>query len=343
MASGKTAAADFAGARRLSTFPLMGPAVRRWLSGSLLLLPGLLLASCGAREGGVRFAFVTNNASDFWTLVRRGVEQADRELEGVTVEFKIPQEGTAEQQQKILEDLVTRGVRGIAISPKDPENQKSLLNRIAASAIVICSDSDAPQSARVCYVGTDNVAAGRQAGEQIRAALPRGGKVIPFVGTLDAQNAVERLRGLREALEGAPFEIARVRTDETDRVRAKSNVLDALTTDADVACLVGIWSYNGPAIRNAVRERKLDGKVAIVCFDEEEETLQGVADGSIAATIVQQPYQFGHRSIHVLAKLAAGNRSDVPKDGLLHVPTRVITKDNVAAFRAELQKLRAGS
>ena len=306
-----------------------------------LLLLLLSLPSCGARDDGVRLAFVTNNASDFWTLVRRGVEQADRELTGVQVEFKIPQDGTAEQQQKILEDLLTRGVRGIAISPKDPANQTPLLDRVAERAVVICSDSDAPRSKRVCYVGTDNVRAGREAGEQLRAALPRGGKVIPFVGTVDAENAIERLRGLREALEGAPFTIERVRTDETDRARAKSIVLDALTTDPDVAALVGIWSYNGPAIRNAVRERKLQGKVVIVCFDEEEETLAGVAEGSIHATVVQQPYEFGHRSIHVLGKLIAGDRSAVPADGLLHVPTRVITSKEVEAFRAELNRLRS--
>jgi len=111
-----------------------------------------------------KLAFVTNNASDYWTIARKGVEKADAELNDVTVEFKMPGSGAADEQKRIVDDLVSVGVNGIAMSPVDPDNQTQLINDTAQKALVITQDSDAPGSDRALYIGTDNVAAGRQAG-----------------------------------------------------------------------------------------------------------------------------------------------------------------------------------
>ena len=73
-------------------------------------------------------------------------------------------------------------MQGIAISPVDPDNQTQLINETAGKVLVVTQDSDAPNSNRAFYVGTDNVAAGRQAGELIKEALPQGGKIMLFVG-----------------------------------------------------------------------------------------------------------------------------------------------------------------
>src|SRR5205807_6187401 len=128
----------------------------------------------------------------------------------------------------------------------------------------------------------------------------------------DAQNARERLAGIKQELQGSKVEIIDVRTDDVDNVRAQKNAEDALVKYPDVACLVGLWSYNGPAILNAVRDAGKGGKVKIVCFDEEDETLAGVKDGTISATVVQQPYEFGYQSVYLLAKVLAGDRSVIP-------------------------------
>src|SRR5262245_36857432 len=112
----------------------------------------------------LKLAFVTNNSSDFWTIARRGVEKADNELADITAEFRITSDGTAAEQKRIIDDLMTKGVNGIAISPVDPQNQTALINEAVKKALVFTQDSDAPDSDRACYVGTDNVAAGRQAG-----------------------------------------------------------------------------------------------------------------------------------------------------------------------------------
>jgi ribose transport system substrate-binding protein len=130
------------------------------------------------------------------------------------------------------------------------------------------------------------------------------------------------------------------RTDETDKARAKANVRDTILTYPDVACLVGLWSYNGPAIVNAVKEANKAGQIKVVCFDEEEETLQGVKDGVVFATVVQQPYEFGYQSMKVMAAYLRGDKSVIPASKIKIVDTLAIEKANVDEFWAKLKTLR---
>jgi ribose transport system substrate-binding protein len=301
-----------------------------------------LIAMTGCGRAGTsahKLAFITNNTTDFWTIARRGVEKADAELPDVTVEFRLG-DGTAAGQKRIVDDLLAVGVDGIAISPVDPANQIAMLNDVAQRAIVFTQDSDAPDSKRECYVGTDNVAAGRQAGELIKEALPAGGKIALFVGKLDARNAQDRLQGIKEAIAGTKIEILDIRTDDTDEVRAKANVSEMLVAHPDVAGLVGLWSYNGPAIISAVKDAGKVGAVKIIAFDEDDETLSGVKSGAIIGTVVQQPYEFGYQAITLLAKAVNGDRSGIPASHQLFVPTQVIRQNTVDDFRAKLVALR---
>lgn len=295
-------------------------------------------AKPAASKAATKVAFVTNNASDFWKIAQAGTDKAAKEF-GTEVVFRIPSTGTAQEQQVIVQDLITVGVSGIAISPKDPANQTAMLNKAAAAVNLVTQDSDAPESNRACYIGTDNYQAGVAAGEFLKKVLPNGGKIMLFVGTLDAQNAVDRKKGIEDTLKGSGIVIVDTRTDETDRVKAKRNAQDALVTHRDLACLVGLWSYNGPSILSGVRDSGKLGQIKIVCFDEEEEALQGVKDGYIAGTIVQQPFQFGYQSVKVLSALAKGDKSIIPPNKQIIIPVKVITKENVDGFWSELKRL----
>jgi len=318
------------------------------------LLLTILLTSCQPGNSGTntatggagtkhKLAFVTNNASDFWIIARKGTEKAAKEIPGIEVEFRIPSDGTAAEQQRVIDDLLAKRIEGIAISPVDPANQTPMLNRAASQALIVTQDSDAPNSNRVCYIGTDNVEAGRQAGQLVKEALPNGGKIMVFVGVLDAENARQRYQGLKEALAGSNVSIIDVRTDNTDRVRAKSNASDTLVNNPDIAGMVGLWSYNGPAILAAVREANKTDKVKIIAFDEEDETLNGIKNGAIYATVVQQPFEFGFRSMELMSKILNGDKSGVPAGKQIFVPTKAIKKDNVEAFTKEINTLRGRS
>ena len=255
------------------------------------------------------------------------------------MEMIVTNEGTAAGQRRELDDLLARGVSGISISVDDAAHATEELNKVAAKAVLFTTDSDAPQSKRVAYIGTDNVAAGRQAGGEMLKALPNGGKIMLFVGTLDADNARERVQGIREALKGSKVEIIDVRTDQVDMAKAKSNVEDTLVKYPDIALLSGLWSYNTPEIYDAVKNAGKCGKVKIVGFDEDARTLRGISEGCVISTIVQQPFEFGYQSMIDMIKYINGDKSFLPADGKIIVPTRVIDKSNVAEFTTYVKTL----
>jgi ribose transport system substrate-binding protein len=286
----------------------------------------------------LKLAFIPNNSADFWIVARAGTQKAMEEDPTIDVQFPIP-DGTVGGQKRVVDDMLSAGINGVAISPVDPKNQTELLNKIADQAVLFTQDSDAPKSNRMCYLGTNNEEAGKQAGEMIKKALPDGGKIMIFVGTLDAQNAHDRYMGIQEAIKGTKIEIIDVRTDGADSGRAKSNARDTLVSYPDIAALVGLWGYNGPAIYDAVKDADKVGKVKIVCFDSDALTLAGIKAGAIDATIVQQPYEFGRQSMLMLAKVIRGDKSAIPESKQIFIPTIAITKDNVDEFAAKLKQL----
>jgi ribose transport system substrate-binding protein len=296
-------------------------------------------AANGATPAGkkLKLAFVSNNSANFWSFARAGCDAAAKELGNVDVDFRITTTGTSAEQRQTLDDLVVKGVDGIAVSVNDPDNQTDFLDKIAAQTLLVCCDSDAAASKRVAYIGTDNEAAGEQAGKMIKECLPNGGKIMLFVGHSDSQNAQERAGGIKKALEGSNIQIIDIRTDDTDAVRAQKNAEDTLVKYPDIGCLVGLWNYNGPAILNAVRGAGKTGQVKIVCFDDEADTLAGIAAGDIYGTVVQNPFEFGKESVTRMDKYLGGDHSQL--SGKIFIPTREIKKDNVAEYQADLKKI----
>ncbi len=308
------------------------------LAASVAVL-GAGLVQPGWAQEKKTLAFVVNVPADFWTIARRGTEKAQEELPGYTIEFYIPGEMSAAAQKRILEDLLAKGVAGVAISPVNPDDSTDILNEVASKAALITHDADAPASNRLMYIGTDNVDAGRRAGELMLKALPEGGQAMLFVGTMDAANARERSAGIREAIAGSKIEIIDIRTDGGDQAKAKANVEDTLTKYPDIDLLVGLWAYNTPQIYNAVKAAGKVGEVKIVGFDEDQQTLRGISEGAIVGTVVQQPYEFGYQSMIKLAKIIEGDMSVIPADKLDIVPTQIVDSSNVKEFATKISDL----
>ncbi len=331
-----------------------------------LLLAFIALTGCNSNKPtGVsgsrpKVAFVSNNAFDFWTYAQAGCSVAAAE-NGVECVFKKPDPGDAAVQKQIIDDLVNQDVKAIAISVIDPTNQTGDLNAVAAKVPLLTVDNDAPASKRLCYIGTNNYAAGREVGKLVKEAMPGGGTVCIFVGQLEALNARQRRQGMLDELGDRPapadinvfestpdgqaygkYKVLKTFTDQADGAKAEQNATDALiqlAAEKDV-CMVGLWAYNPPAILNAAKKQNKVGQVKIVGFDENDETLQGVAAGQIFATVVQDPYHFGTEAVKLMAKLAKGEK--YTGDPIHYVPHRVVTKDGgkdrvaVAAFQKEL-------
>jgi ribose transport system substrate-binding protein len=98
-------------------------------------------------------------------------------------------------------------------------------------------------------------------------------------------------------------------------------------TDEPNVCMIGLWAYNPPAILSAVRDKELLGKIKIVAFDENAETLQGIVEGHILGTVVQNPYEFGFQSVKLMAALAKGANPPLGENGVIPIEFRIITKD----------------
>jgi ribose transport system substrate-binding protein len=302
---------------------------------------GLALAVPAARAADKTLVFVVNGASDFWKLAEAGVNRAQEELPGYDLQFKYPEQAAAAIQQRLMDDLVAAGVDAIMVSAVDPKTSTEALNRIGSQVPLFTTDSDAPDTNRIAYIGSSNTDAGRQAGEIALKALPDGGRCIGFVGLPGADNARERIEGMKEAIAGSKVELIDVRGDDIDMARAKRNVEDALAADPDIDCMVGFYSYNTPRIYEVLKSAGKLGEITVVGFDEDPITLGGVREGMISATVVQQPYEWGYQGMKLMAKYLEGDKSVVPADGLIIVPTKIIDQANVDAFEAEL-KARIG-
>jgi len=326
-----------------------------------LLLNGCDKPAASKESGGApsakggKIAFVTNGVASFWTIAAAGVKAASRELK-VDAETYMPAEGIGDQK-RIIEDLLTRGVGGIALSPIDPVNQTELINTAAKRAKVITHDSDAPQSERLLYIGMDNYKAGRLCGDLVREALPKGGSVMLFIGRLEQDNSKRRRQGVidailgrpensnhfdnpSEVLEGNGFKILGTLTDQFDRAKAKANAEDAIAKYPDLSCMVGLFAYNPPLILEALAQARKLGTVKLVGFDEDDATLDGIAKGTVVGTVVQDPYMYGYKSVEMLSGLLAGKA--LPEQRFIDIPAHQIRKDNVEAFQKEL-KARMGS
>jgi ribose transport system substrate-binding protein len=299
-------------------------------------LAAVLACTSAVAQEKKQLAFVVNAASDFWKLAEAGVKKAQGELPKYTMLFKYPSQGTAALQNALMDDLVASGVSAIMISSVDPKTSIDAFNRVAKQVPLFTTDSDAPDSNRIAYLGSSNTLAGVQAGEVAVKALPSGGKCMGFVGFLGADNAKERIAGFKQAIAGKGIELVDTRGDDVDFARARSNVDDVLAANPAITCMVGFYSYNPPKIYEALKAADKLGKITVIAFDEDPVTLGAVKEGSFAGTVVQQPFEWGYQGMKLMAQYLEGDKSGIPANKLIIVPTKVIDKANVDAFKADL-------
>ncbi|MDR3470849.1 MAG: sugar-binding protein [Devosia sp.] len=307
------------------------------------LAAGLMLGAMAVTVPAVAadkptLAFVANGASDFWKAAEAGMKKAQSELPDVSLEFKYPEQSSVAVQQRLMEDLVTAGVKAIMVSAVDPK-ATDVLNKIGGETALFTTDSDAPQSNRIAYIGSSNVLAGNQAAEIAKKAMPNGGKCMGFVGLLDAANYKERAQGFTDGLKGTSITLVDTRGDDIDQTRAKKNVEDVLAADPSITCMVGFYSYNTPRIYEALKDAGKLGQITVVGFDDDPITLGGVKEGSIAGTVVQQPFEWAYQGFKLMAAYLKGDKSGIPDNKLLIIPTKILYKGDIDAYAANLKAM----
>jgi len=171
---------------------------------SMLLVPAVLLGmapGCKQESGKIKVAIVTNNPEEFWSFCDAGARKA-AEKNGVELIFRKPDKGDVTVQMDIVKALESQGVAGMAVSVINPEEQAPELKLLSEKMKLVTMDNDADGSGRICYIGTDNYAAGHEVGRLVGQILPEGGTLAVFVGQASPLNARQRFWGLVDELNG---------------------------------------------------------------------------------------------------------------------------------------------
>jgi ribose transport system substrate-binding protein len=262
---------------------------------------GKAIAGKGTPED-TPLGIVANSVTAFWTAAQIGAQRASSEIGAPTI-FTAPiKAGDKVVQGNLVKSFVDEGYKGIAISVIDPETITPIMKAgIDKHINFINIDSDAPDSGRRLYIGTDNYNGGFAAGKElVRLLGDKGGSVVGLVGLETAPNAIGRIQGIKDAIKGTKVTLVEVMSDGIDATKALDNAETAIDKYPDLAAFVGIYAFNGPAAGQALRVSGKVGKIKIVAFDMLPETITLVRDGVISTAIVQRPYYWGYLSTYVL-------------------------------------------
>ena len=264
---------------------------------------------------------MTNGQSPYWDACREGLKAADKELKlserGLQAVMEV-NDGTPRGQIDRLRQYATQAdIAAVGISVTDAANvaiADEMKNLRAKGIHVVAIDADVDRDkladARFAYVGTDNVVAGRELGTALKHLRPQGSEMVTFVGRTGAQNAIDRKNGV-VAGAGENFKHVDNMGDDMNRTRAQENVRNALTNHPDAKVLVGIWSYNGPAIVDVVKDRGQRKDYTIVTFDAEPTTIQKMEQGDFDCIIVQNPFDIGYQGVKLMNALVNDDKATI--------------------------------
>lgn len=321
-----------------------------WLSVAALAIATLSYRNATRSEPQAepaRVLFMTGGSGPFWQLTAAGAAAAAKRY-NVDLRVELPERGQV-QQVELLGSFKPTEYDGVAISPRAPKLQNEVLRKVANDVKLIVFDSDAPESNRLCYIGTDNYSAGRLAATLTKQAVPDGGKVAILVANFDKDNAALRVQGFKEEIERTPllqdeqatphYQVLEPLVDEIDKARCRDNILTTLNEHPDLAAFVGMFSYHGPLLLEVLADRAPEERPQFIVFDEDDAVLDAVEEERIFATVVQDPFKYGYESVRMLAALHSGKQEELPISGggSLFLPCEAITAENVTAYRQRLE------
>lgn len=338
--------------------------ILRWMGvASLALTAGI---GCGTSTdktsgrgatsaGEKRIIILTNGNSPFWDACRVGLQEAEKDLRLNQAGFRAVLEvndGTPQGQIDKLRQFASQSdIVAIGISPCDAANLAVAelmreLKRKEVHVVTIDSDMDRKTlgDTRFAFIGTDNLAGGRELGKCAKNLRPEGGAYVTFVGRTGAQNAMDRVQGVREGA-GDKFKALDNMGDETDLSRARENVRNAIRNHPDLNTLVGIWSYNAPAIVDVVKEMNNRKQFTIVAFDAEPLAVAQMGEGYIDAMVVQNPYEMGYQGVRLLKALVEDDQKTIhqmfpnlgkPDGNIYDTGIKVVVPDEGSLLKREM-------
>ena len=302
--------------------------------------------------GDAKFVLLTNAVAPFWTAAQTGASRASLEF-NVPIMFQAPT--AAEkllQQLSMLETFVNDDFTAITFSAIDREAPADIIKAAVDKGIhVLCTDSDATGSERSMYIGMSDYTAGYAAGEAALEIIGSG-QIVGLVGYATAQNAQDRIAGVKDALDCTDLELVEVLLDDIKPEVALSNAQTAMQTYPDLAGFITFYSYDGPMACQAVKEAGKEGEVKIVAFDAEPQTQTCMEEGVVQAMIGQRVYFYGYLSGWVMYAMSVLGEeatmgildpwlSDLGEEGKIHLNTGVdvIKADTFDLYQEYLESI----
>lgn len=304
--------------------------------------------------GTKRIIILTNGDSPFWDACREGLNAANSELKLADAGLKAVldvNDGTPQGQLSKLQQYGTQSdIAGVGVSAIDANNvavadELRSLQKKGIKVLTIDSDLDRAQfrDSRFAFVGTDNLTGGKVLGTCAKGLQADGGEYVTFVGRTGAQNAMERIDGFGQGA-GEKFVARDKMADDTDKALARENVRNAIRNHARLNVLVGIWSYNAPAIVDVVRELDRRKDFTIVVFDAEPGAIAAMKQGQIDAMVVQNPFAMGFQGVKLMRAMIADDKATIdemlpnhgqPEGDILDTGLKVVVPGDDSPLKAD--------
>lgn len=278
------------------------------------------------------FVMVPKLVHPFYEPCIQGFHDAGAKY-GVKTEVESPPKFDIALQVKVIEDLIVRGVDGIAISAVDNKGLVAVIDEAKKAGIqVICFDADAPDTKRSTYIGTVNEPAGYTAGKYMFELMGNKGDVAIMQGGL-APNLNERQTGFRRAAAEANVKIVAFEDFQADFATGVNKSEALLQSFPNLNAIFGVSAYGAPVAATVLKEQGKAGKVVVGGFDDLAETITGIKDGSVQFCLVQKAYKMGWLSVEKLIDLQ--NNKTVPP--VIDTGLVIVTKDNVDSYMEQVK------
>jgi ribose transport system substrate-binding protein len=196
-------------------------------------------------------------------------------------------------------------------------------------------------SAASAYIGTDNYAAGKIAGETLAGLLPNGGKVGIGRGSDTALNALQRTDGFLAAIADKGIEALPPVNDQEDAATALQLANSIISAHPDLVGAYGVYAYNGSAWATALKEARAARKVKVVGFDATTDAINGIKEGTISATVAQREYDMGYKSVQLIKLMAEKGVAAAlaymgAKNGVINTGVDVVTAGTLKEYEKAL-------
>ena len=302
---------------------------------SLLAVGALGALGCGSKAPKkLTFAVVPKGTThEFWKSVHAGAIKAAREFD-VDILWQGPlREDDREDQIKVVDTLVNRGIDGLLLAPLDEKAlRQPVSNAVRAGIPVVIFDSRLDSDETVSLVSTSNLVAGQMAGQHLGKVLGGKGHVIMMRLHEGAASTTAREQGFLDAIATFPGitvisanQYAGASTEGAYKVG--ENLL--ASNKAAEGNVQGIFTPNESTTFGMLRVLEnagLAGKIRFVGFDSSDKLVQGLKSGSIDALVLQNPFAMGYIGVKTLVNYRKGERVEK----LIDTGVAVVTRENMA-------------